>query len=410
MVRPRLVQEGAPIYGPGSDQPVRRVDDHDLDMVDADRSEAAAAAASINKTTIPSLQKAAKEEGLMIPTKRKCSSIKSSRDEFGGGTKELEASHYAASLRAYSSLSTLSHPNHQHFLQQDYFQSNQIDHAIYGQAENTVEMEAEHSHMDHWTGGPVHLPNPSLIHPCEDPLKHNQRFVPGHGHWSHPPVTNIREQPGGPIDKMVGVEHGQKAPLVVLDGANVAHAYGTALMGMYSKGRGEAEPNPIGIDVAVQYFCAVGIRVLVVLPQYWFRSKGGWNTVRAEHEQVLNSLQERGFIVASPPADDDDAYALTIARREEARSLRRIHREGPGFVLSNDMFRDAQARDTTQALRHWLNTGRDPNIGPGRISYSFADMGTINDHGERLLDFIPNPRHPLVIWIENMGLQDTSIS
>jgi hypothetical protein len=210
---------------------------------------------------------------------------------------------------------------------------------------------------------------------------------------------------------MVGVEdHGHKPPLVVLDGANVAHAYGTALAGMYSKGRGEAEPDATGIDVAVRYFCAVGIRVLVVLPQYWFRSKGGWSIVRAEHQNILNILQAQGLIVASPPADDDDAYALTIARREEARSLRRTNGEGPGFILSNDMFRDAQTRDTTDALSHWLNDGRDASIGPGRISFSFADMGTMNDHGERILDFVPNPRHPLVIWIENMGLHATLIS
>ena len=220
----------------------------------------------------------------------------------------------------------------------------------------------------------------------------------------------------GPMDKMVGVEdHGHKSPLVVLDGANVAHAYGTAWAGMYSKDRGEADPEPMGIDVAVRYFGVAGVRVLVVLPQFWFRSsnssssnRGGWNTstvVRTEHQQhILNTLQEKGLIVASPPADDDDAYALTIARREEARSLRRPQGEGPGFILSNDMFRDAQARDTTGALSHWLNQGRDPSIGPGRISYSFADMGTLNDHGERILDFVPNPRHPFVIWMENMGL------
>ena len=218
----------------------------------------------------------------------------------------------------------------------------------------------------------------------------------------------------GPMDKMVGVQdHGQKSPLVVLDGANVAHAYGTAVAGMYSKERGDAEPEPMGIDVAVRYFAAAGLRVLVVLPQFWFRSKGGgggWNpTVRAEHQHVLNVLQEQGLMVASPPADDDDAYALTIARREEARSLRRLPQgEGPGFIVSNDMFRDAQARDSTGALSRWLNKGRAPTIGPGRISFSFADMGTMNDHGERILDFVPNPRHPLVIWIENMGLQITN--
>jgi len=235
--------------------------------------------------------------------------------------------------------------------------------------------------------------------------------------WNH------QQQPM--TEKMVGVEdHGQKSPLVVLDGANIAHAYGTALNGMYSNspnhknnnkvsgGRkigkdGTAEPDAIGIDVAVRYFQRVGVRVLIVLPQYWFRRKGEWNTTTirsVEQQQILNHLQEQGLIVVSPPTDDDDAYAMTIAQREESRSLRRPTGEGPGFILSNDMFRDAQGRDTTDALRHWLNDGRNVHMGPGRISYSFADMGTMNDHGERILDFVPNPRHPLVIWIENMGL------
>ena len=98
--------------------------------------------------------------------------------------------------------------------------------------------------------------------------------------------------------------------------------------------------------------------------------------------------------------DDDDAYALTIARREEMRSLSKRNGEGPGFVLSNDLFRDAQARDSSGSLLQWLKQGRNETVGPGRISYTFGDMGTMNDRGERILDFIPNPRHPLVIWME----------
>ena len=128
--------------------------------------------------------------------------------------------------------------------------------------------------------------------------------------------------------------------------------------------------------------------------------------VNAEQRAILNALQSKGLIVSSPAADDDDAYALTIARREEGRSLRR-NGQGPGFILSNDMFRDAQARDSSGILKHWLNVGRDETVGPGRISYSFADMGTWNFHGERELDFVPNPRHPLVVHIENMSLQGT---
>ena len=121
--------------------------------------------------------------------------------------------------------------------------------------------------------------------------------------------------------------------------------------------------------------------------------------------EALEALHSAGLLVGSPPADDDDAYALTIARREEGRSRRR-NGEGPGFVVSNDMFRDAQKRDVSGNLQTWLNEGRNETIGPGRISYAFCDMGTLNDNGERILDFVPNPRHPLVVWSESQQLED----
>lgn len=120
--------------------------------------------------------------------------------------------------------------------------------------------------------------------------------------------------------------------------------------------------------------------------------------------KILQALKSQGLLVASPPTDDDDAYALTIARREEQRSLKRPPPqtgEGPGFVLSNDLFRDAQQRDDSGTLKEWLTNGRQKStIGPGRISYTFGDMGTMNDRGEHVFDFLPNPRHPLINWME----------
>ena len=112
--------------------------------------------------------------------------------------------------------------------------------------------------------------------------------------------------------------------------------------------------------------------------------------------QVLSDLKDRGLLVAAPPRDDDDAYALTIARREHYRFRRggggEVNTsEGSGHVLSNDMFRDAMARDAD--LEAWLKQG-------GRISYAFCDLGSMNDYGEKELDFIPNPRHFLISDIE----------
>jgi len=218
------------------------------------------------------------------------------------------------------------------------------------------------------------------------------------------------------IEQMEGViDQGTKMPLVVLDGANVAYAYATAMAGMDASASSSAdqkkvEPDSRGIQIATEFFLEAGLRALVVLPQYWFRrnnnSNNNSNNVNdmtlTPQAEILADLKARGLVVASPPTDDDDAYALTISRKEESRSLKPPRNgEGPGFVLSNDLFRDAQGRDPSGKLGDWLNKGRNESVGPGRISYTFGDVGTMNDRGERVLDFVPNPRHPLVVWMEN---------
>lgn len=227
------------------------------------------------------------------------------------------------------------------------------------------------------------------------------------------PTIDIR-----PVERMEGVQDlGTKMPLVVLDGANVAHHYSQAMAGLDQSSlsvakTGKPEPDAQGIQVATDHFLQAGLRVLIVLPQYWFKAKprSGDRSISSNalmetpQLEILNDLKIKGLIVASPPTDDDDAYALTIARREEMRSLSKRNGEGPGFVLSNDMFRDAQDRDSSGLLRQWLRNGRHDTVGPGRISYTFGDMGTMNDRGERILDFIPNPRHPLVVWMEGQIL------
>jgi hypothetical protein len=216
------------------------------------------------------------------------------------------------------------------------------------------------------------------------------------------------------IEQMEGViDQGTKMPLVVLDGANVAYAYASALAGNNNSSleaasnKNKLEPDARGIQIATDFFLEAGIRALVVLPQYWFR---GNNSSLTPQLGILNGLKEKGLIVASPPTDDDDAYALTISRREESRSRKPPRNgEGPGFVLSNDLFRDAQERDSPNGiLKEWLTEGRNADVGPGRISYTFGDMGTMNDRGERVLDFVPNPRHPLVVWMESKSEIDRS--
>jgi hypothetical protein len=203
------------------------------------------------------------------------------------------------------------------------------------------------------------------------------------------------------VERMEGVEHfGPKGPLVVMDGANVAYAYADALLGF---NQGSREPDARGIQVALKYFLSIDVRVLVVIPAPWFRAKpragdesqGNAMMVTPQLE-VLKDLKARGLLVAAPPRDDDDAYALTIARREDIRSHNRGGRGG--FVLSCDMFRDAVNRDVTGELREWLTKGS--GNGPGRISFAFCDMGGTDDYGDPEMDFVPNPRHDLIAWVE----------
>jgi Zc3h12a-like Ribonuclease NYN domain len=191
---------------------------------------------------------------------------------------------------------------------------------------------------------------------------------------------------------MEGVEDlSLKQPLVVLDGANVAYGYNLTEKG---------PPNVRGILVAVQYWRHYHIRVLVVLPQPWFHN--------AHDMAILLAVLPPSLLVAAPSRDDDDAYALQIAMRENARARERSRStgrlEGLAYVISNDMFRDAQVRDSSGRLAEWLNNTEGGIWGKGRISYTFANMGRLDDHGDVELDYLPNPRHPLVAWAEQQQL------
>jgi hypothetical protein len=190
-----------------------------------------------------------------------------------------------------------------------------------------------------------------------------------------------------------------RQPLVVLDGANVAYGYNDDLLLVSAAGgmshNTKGRPNVRGILVAAEYWRNHHVRVLVVLPQPWLNN--------APDMAVLLSRLPRSLFVAAPSRDDDDAYALQIAQRENNRARAKSSRnggvEGPAYVVSNDMFRDAQERDDGRQLAAWLNTD-DAVLGKGRISYTFANLGRRDDHGDVELDYLPNPRHPLVIWAE----------
>ena len=206
--------------------------------------------------------------------------------------------------------------------------------------------------------------------------------------------------------RMEGVEdHSVKAPLLVLDGANIAYAYGSALQGTSLMGASHPIPDARGIRTVVNYFSRANLRVLAVLPASWFRAKPRDVSIsqnalmETDHLEAIEVLQKAGILVSAPPTDDDDAYVLSIAQRENVRAAQRGH--GPAYVVSNDLFRDAQDRDDSGKLKEWLTKGISEEFGPGRISYAFCDFGAVDSYGERELDVVPNPRHPLVGWIES---------
>lgn len=216
------------------------------------------------------------------------------------------------------------------------------------------------------------------------------------------------------IEKMEGVEdHSIKAPLIVIDGANIAFAYGEATTActidatngttnLYANDRSSKPmPDVRGLVVAENYFAGNqndGCRVLIVLTQSWLRQQH-----HSDHSQqeVLQQLRQRNRLVTAPISDDDDAYALQIAQRENRYRYGTEH--GCAYILSNDHFRDAQQRQPH--LKRWLNQGHSNETGPGRISFAFADLGRLDDHGDPILDILPNPRHPLVAWIEQQQQQ-----
>mmetsp|Transcript_14045 Transcript_14045/g.20985 ORF Transcript_14045/g.20985 Transcript_14045/m.20985 type:complete len:400 (-) Transcript_14045:14-1213(-) len=263
-----------------------------------------------------------------------------------------------------------------------------------------------------------------------------------------------------------------KLPLVVLDGANVAYAYSQATGGMPKSslsssmyggqgchGKRQIEPNCLGIQIAVSYFINAGCRVQVVIPLYWMRKKpqqyshhmgtdsiqlnSAYGTITQQQQiEILQNLQAQGILCCSPPTDDDDAYCIAIARRidgkfRETRSQIQSQHVSPkddgrshfsntndltllggAYIVSNDLYRDAMARDSSGNLRKWLEGskygGRSHDHGnnlrgklsetvddlPRRISYSFCDLGSIDKYGDVQLDFVPNPRHALIGMIE----------
>lgn len=258
---------------------------------------------------------------------------------------------------------------------------------------------------------------------------------------NHQTAQHVQINPPPPI--FHDMPSPSKSPLVVIDGANIAYNYAesldpsSSLQNINQSRYNKRQPNPHGIRLAIEYFLSRQCRVQAVVPTSWYRlrprnkNEGDAKMVTDEVEE-LRSLREQGFLVACPPGDDDDAYAIALARREEDRQIDKAttatHHEDDimmdddedgdlipaallgGYVLSNDFFHDAVRREQSRAdhhqfysdvgsslsgrknsLREWLNKNR--------ISYSFANVGQ-TFHGQVEMEFLPNPRKPLIECIE----------
>ncbi|RLN51918.1 hypothetical protein BBJ28_00002206 [Nothophytophthora sp. Chile5] len=157
----------------------------------------------------------------------------------------------------------------------------------------------------------------------------------------------------------------ERQRLIVIDAPNVAMRHG--------KGK---TFSCAGVELAVQYFQALGHRVVAFMPDYMFQSdeerarrqeQGAVLTAAKIPDDValLERLMHDGVLIPTPPQDYDDSYCIQYAGLHD------------GCVVTNDLFRDHVAsmvgpRERKEAMRAWLRAHQ--------ISYSWVRN-----------EFLPNP-------------------
>ncbi|KAL7530102.1 hypothetical protein ACHAWF_003243 [Thalassiosira exigua] len=291
-----------------------------------------------------------------------------------------------------------------------------------------------HNGQQHTTG---HMPFNAAQQPVELQHQQPQFYNSGQTYGPSNPIISNAPVDTQPATSIYPMPPASMSPLVVLDAANIAYNYAESLKPCQQSER--RQPNPHGIRLAIEYFLKHHCRVQAVVPTSWYqlkprpadhyhlqnRSRGDSDAKMVTDEvEELRSLRQQGFLVACPPGDDDDAYALALARREDDRRQRdetETQQDEPmdmeedteqfpasvlgGYVVSNDFFQDAIRRDERKQRHHhhplnmrpmslktWLKTKR--------ISYSFANVGTASLEGEIRLEFLPNPRNDLIEAID----------
>eukprot|EP00578_Thalassiosira_sp_NH16_P024027 CAMPEP_0181095600 /NCGR_PEP_ID=MMETSP1071-20121207/10598_1 /TAXON_ID=35127 /ORGANISM="Thalassiosira sp., Strain NH16" /LENGTH=455 /DNA_ID=CAMNT_0023177977 /DNA_START=165 /DNA_END=1532 /DNA_ORIENTATION=+ len=307
-------------------------------------------------------------------------------------------------------------------------QQHSMDHLTFAsssQQQNGQPHQQQHQHQHQYNGQP-------------EAFGTNKFYNNGH---SFEPPNPIHTTPSNLPPPIFHMPSPSTSPLVVLDAANIAYNYSETLKPCLQSQR--RQPDPRGIRFAIEYFLKQNCRVQAVVPISWYQLKPrpadhyhlknrtrGDSDAKMVTEEVeeLRSLRQRGFLVACPPGDDDDAYALALARREDDRVLERCAMEQRadesmgmddddttkhlpksvlgGYVVSNDMFHDAMRRDERKQHHHQQPLNARPIslkswLKNRRISYSFANVGTTSEvDGEIRLDFLPNPRNDLIDAID----------
>mmetsp|Transcript_3542 Transcript_3542/g.4787 ORF Transcript_3542/g.4787 Transcript_3542/m.4787 type:complete len:280 (+) Transcript_3542:159-998(+) len=121
-----------------------------------------------------------------------------------------------------------------------------------------------------------------------------------------------------------------KSPLIVIDGANVAHIYADAASSTKTKEHTK-KPNVQGIQIVVDYFKEFNCRVIVVLPATWMRSKP------SEHDLNRGECFYCGEMNAYGNIGGDDLHVSFCLY--EYRKNEWFHASSVFFFLSRDHVR-----------------------------------------------------------------------
>lgn len=137
----------------------------------------------------------------------------------------------------------------------------------------------------------------------------------------------------------------QVKPIIVLDGANVCHAYSRAT-------RRGTDADPLGLSIAVNYLSSRGHKCAVVLPRAYESSSG------------FRDLLINAPITYAPI--EDDLFVIQMAMRYD------------GFILSNDKYR-AEVNLVSQSLPEELFR-LQKFVNERTITYAFSQEGELFTH------------------------------